>query len=415
MILATADNIHDAGVAAQGQDRKQACEAALAGNFTYLTFPRALEADYRRFHAQRAFELIRQMLPWVTLLYGAAVVVMYLGSASDAFDIWLTNALLPVLAALGWLWAARLSGQLARAPHLHTGVVLGISLFATARAIFLLGNTEGTIYVTYQVMYLLFIAFTVAQLRLQQALAWVLAACAMLLLAEAIEGLNADWLAFGQYFLATTLISAVIGYLIEHRARGEWLRGEIAMHAQEEMRVLKQAADAETARQRVLGDYLERVAGNLTATEIAGRTLQFLVQVSRAQVGTVFLVDGRNLRRASSYALEGEAMTPDILDDGESLIGQAARDGRRLRLTHVPEHYRPIRTATGSSAPAELLVLPVQQQGSSLAVIELGSLARFDDGTVALLERVAQAMASTLVAANARDALARVGMDDFVL
>jgi len=403
------------GGAVAGQQRKLACEATLAGGYAWLAFPPALEADYRAFHAQRALDLIRRMLPWVTLLYAAAVGVMFSGSTSSAFDTWLYNGLLPVLAALGWLWLAHFGGALARAPHLHTGLVVGVSLFATTRSIFLLGNAEGAIYVTYQVIYLLFIAFTVAQLRLQQALAWTLAAGALLVLAAVSEGLTADWLAFGQYFVATTIISAVIGYLIEHRARGEWLRGEIARHTQEEMEALKLAADAESARQRLLGEYLERVAGNLTATEIAGRSLHFLVQVAGAQVGTVFLVEGDRLRRASSHALEGESATPDLLDAGESLVGQAAHDGRRLRLTHVPEHYRPIRTATGSAAAAELLVLPVQQNGSTLAVIELGSLARFDDGTVAMVERIAQAMAATLVAANARDALARVGMDDFVL
>jgi hypothetical protein len=395
--------------------RKSGCQQALATGYTLLQFSGPLESDYRAFHAARALDVIRRMLPWVTLLYMAAVAVMFLGSLPGTFNVWFSNGLLPVLGALAWLWVARYTPLLAQAPHLHTAIVLAVSLFATTRTIFLLGNEPGAIYVTYQVIYLLFIAFTVAQLRVPQALGWTLAVAALLLLDAALENLAADWLAFGQYFAATTLISAVIGYLIEHRARGEWLKGEIAMHEQEEMRELKLAADAEAGRQRVLGDYLELVGGNLTATEIAGRTLKFLVQHCGAQIGTVYLVDGRHLRRASSHALEGESMAPDLLDRGESMIGQAAQDGRRLRLTHLPAHYHPIRTATGSAAPAELIVQPVQQQGVTLAVIELGSLAAFTDSTLALLDRISHAMATTLTAANARDALARAGMDEFVI
>jgi len=401
----------DAGLATTTRDL---LNTTRAGGFRLLRFPDALETAYRQVHATHACDIISRMLPWVTLLYVAAVVVMYLGASPAAFHTWLNNALWPVLGAIAWLWIARLSGLLARDPHTHTGLALGIALFASTRTIFLLGNDAGVIYATYQVIYLLFIAFTVAHLRLAQALGWTLVVCAALLLDVTLENLDADWLAFGQYFLATVLISAVIGYMMEHRERLAWLDSEVAAMEKAEMAVLKQAADAEMQRQRVLGDYLELVTGNLTATEIAGRSLKFLIEKMGAQIGTVYLVDGQQLRRAASYALDGEG-TADYIERGESLIGQAAADGRRLRLAHLPESYHPIRTATGSAAPAELLVQPVQQQGMSLAVIELGALHRFDDSTIELIERITPAMAGTLVAANAREALARAGMDEFAI
>lgn len=403
----------DAGAAESGTDIHY---ATLDSGYRWLAFPATLETPYRRMHAARAHDVLLTMLPWVTLLYVAAALVMYGGASADGFATWAWNGLLPVMAALGWLWIARFAGLLARHAHFHTAIALAVALFASARSVFLLGEDSGAVYATYQVIYLLFIGYTVAQLRLQQALVCTTLTCLALLLDAQVEQLQADWLAFAQYFLSTTLIAGVIGYLMEHRERGEWLRGQVAALEKAEMARLKQAADSETRRQKILGDYLERIAGNLTATEIAGRSLQFLVNRSDSQVGTVYLVRGEQLRRASSYGLDGEAHTlRDELARGESLPGQVAQDGRRLRLAHLPADYHAIRSGTGSLPPSELLVEPVQQLGETVAVIELGSLRVYDDETLELVARIAVAMAGALVAANARDALTHVDVDNLMI
>lgn len=387
----------------------------IASGFILLKFPAALERLFRARHAAQALDVINRMLPWVTLLYVAAALVMYLGASEKAFAIWIDNALWPVAAGLAWLWIARFTGLLARNVHLHTGTVLAVALFASVRTIFVLGNEPGVVYVTYQVIYLLFIAFTVAQLRMPLALlAMVLAGVAVVVDTYA-EHLVADWLAFGQYFVATTLISAVIGYIMEHRERHEWLKSEQSALEKQEMLALQARAAVDAQQQRILGKYLELVAGNLTATEIAGRSLKFLVEHMHAQIGTVFLADEGRLRRAASWGLDGETRTADELGRGETLIGQAAEDGRRLRLTHLPADYHPITTATGSASPAELLVEPVRFQGTTLAVLELGALQAFGANDIALIDHVVPALAGTLVAANARDALARAGMADFAI
>lgn len=395
--------------------RKDLIAATLAGKFRWLRFPDALEREFLGKYADYSVIVVRRVLPWITLLYAASAAVMY-GAASPAtFAAWTANAMWPVATVLVALSLSALGGLLARAVHLQVGLAMTVALFCTVRTVFVLGDDPATVYVTYQVIYLLFIAYTISRLRFLPAIGWVTLAGVLAIASALVENLPANWLSFAQYYAATALISAVIGYVMEYRDRADWLKTRQHDIQVGELNRMRARAEAEHRRQRLLGDYLARIGGNLTSTEIAGRTLAFLVEHSGAQIGAIFLLQGARLRRAAAIGLDGETRLPDDLGRGETLIGQVAQDRRRLRLTHLPADYNTIRTATGEAPPAELLVEPVCRDQDSLAVIELGALAPFDDTVIGIVEHVAQAMAGALVAAHAREALARAGMDEFVI
>lgn len=399
----------------RSDSEKNLINDTLAGQFRLLRFPEPLEGDFVATYARRSVAVVRRVLPWITLLYALSAAVMYGAATPDTFTLWANNAMWPVTAVLAWLWLLVATRWLDRAMHLHVGIAITATLFVTVRSVFLLGDDPAAVYVTYQTIYLLFIAFTITRLRFYAAIAWATAAGALAIITSVAEQLEPNWLAFAQYYMASALISAVIGYVMEYRDRADWLKSRQMELEKRELDALRTRADAYSRRQQVVADYLERVGGNLTATEIAGRTLSFLVEHSGAQVGVVFLATGDRLRRAASWGLEGETSAPDDLGRGETLIGQVAENRRNLRLTHLPADYHVIRTATGAAAPAELLVLPVCHQQQTLAVIELAALAPFADAKVELVERIVVAMAGTLVSAQAREALARVDIDDFNL
>lgn len=385
----------------------------LAGGFRWLRFPASLEHPFVAQHARRSLDVIRKVLPWLTLLCAVSGTLMLLARDNATFDLWLWNALLPVVAALAWLWLALGAGLLTRAVHLQVAVAVGIALFATTRTVFLLGDTPLAHYVSYHVVFLLFIAFTVSRMRFVPALLTVSAAGAAAIAYALAMGLTVDWLAFSQYFVATSLLGGTLGYLLEYRDRGDWLKTRMLDLEKQEMTVLRDLADSEAKRQQQVGQYLADVAGNLTPTEIAGRTLRFLVAQTGAQVGTVYLADGEVARRAVCWGAEGEAGARASLARGEGLVGQALETGRRLHLTHLPADYLPVRSGLGAAAPASLLLEPVRQGNDVLAVIELGSLQGFGSDAERLLASIGEAMATTLVAARAREALARANMDEF--
>jgi signal transduction histidine kinase len=62
---------------------------------------------------------------------------------------------------------------------------------------------------------------------------------------------------------------------------------------------------------------------------------------------------------------------------GEGLVGQCAKEKKRILLTEVPADYVQINSGLGASTPLNIIVLPVLFEGSVRAVIELASFSPF--------------------------------------
>ncbi len=401
------------GTAAAIDQRQALIADTLAGNFRLLRFSEPLESEFLDAYTKNSTNIIRLAVPWIFLLqvlYGAAMV-----GITQVPLLWFTHSWLPITGILLLMWLLLATGMINRQVHLMVACGLIVAQTTTLRAATLLGSDPFAQTMIYYVILQLIIGFTLLRLRCFFALGTALLPAVALFLDSLLEGLSVNWQAFTQYYLITAGLCAVVSYTIERRERSAWLNTQTLHMEMQALQTLRARTDAESRRQSLLGEYLELTAGNLSATEIAGRSLKFLIEHMQGQIGTVYLVNGNRLRRASSWALEGETRTADELGQGETLIGQAAENGRRLRLTHLPANYHPIRTATGSASPTELLVEPIRHQGTTLAVIEIGALQPFSDHNIELIDRIGRAMAGTLMAANARDALSRAGMTDFTL
>jgi hypothetical protein len=72
-------------------------------------------------------------------------------------------------------------------------------------------------------------------------------------------------------------------------------------------------------------------------------------------------------------------------------------------LREVPDSYaRSIVTGTTALRPRNVAILPVRHDGELLAVLELGTLAPFDDGLLALVDRCSEHFAVLLRVARSR-------------
>ena len=62
---------------------------------------------------------------------------------------------------------------------------------------------------------------------------------------------------------------------------------------------------------------------------------------------------------------------------GEGLVGQCAKEKKRIMLTDVPGDYVKIGSGLGEATPLNIIVLPILFEGEVRAVVELASFSHF--------------------------------------
>ncbi|HEX4781074.1 MAG TPA: response regulator [Usitatibacter sp.] len=146
-----------------------------------------------------------------------------------------------------------------------------------------------------------------------------------------------------------------------------------------------------------------RLQGEQRLEGLGERVLSFLAHYLGAKVGAVYVHgDGEYYRRVAGHGLDATTLA-EHMRPGEGLLGQAAKEGRSIRLTDVPEGYLPISSALGKAKPRELLVAPAIVDGEVHGVIELGLPRRVDDADQELLDRVTETLAIAIRSARERE------------
>jgi signal transduction histidine kinase/CheY-like chemotaxis protein len=152
------------------------------------------------------------------------------------------------------------------------------------------------------------------------------------------------------------------------------------------------------AEQDWLKTNLARISGMLQGQRDIEQVTQLIISevtpVVSAQHGALFLVehgselDDAELRLVASYGYRARKGRRDRFALGEGLIGQAAIEGKPIRLTDVPADYFKIASALGEAAPGHIVVMPVMFEEQVLGVIELGALRPFTQVNQAFLDQL---------------------------
>ncbi|HLJ37924.1 MAG TPA: response regulator [Steroidobacteraceae bacterium] len=110
------------------------------------------------------------------------------------------------------------------------------------------------------------------------------------------------------------------------------------------------------------------------------------------------------LELVASYASGPESKLPQVLRFGEGLLGQCAMEKKRMLLESVPPDYVRVTSALGSTAPANVVILPVLFEGEVKAVLELASLRTFSPTNLSFLSQLAETIGIVLntIEANMR-------------
>ena len=193
--------------------------------------------------------------------------------------------------------------------------------------------------------------------------------------------------ASGEVALLSRKINEMIRNLKETTQKNmeqDWLKTNIAKHT----RMLQGQRDL-------------RTVADLILTEVA--------PLVSAHYGAFYIVESRDgeepvLRLAAGYALAADDSPNKAFRWGEGLVGQCARDGRRIQLNTVPSGYVAVKSGLGEAPPASIVVLPVIFEGRVKAVVELASVQAFGQTHLDFLDQLTEGIGVVLntIEANMR-------------
>jgi len=151
----------------------------------------------------------------------------------------------------------------------------------------------------------------------------------------------------------------------------------------------------------------EQVIGQLSASAVGERVLDFLAKYLNVSVAAFYVREGGNLlQRLASYGFSSEAeQLGRSFRFGESLVGQAASENRMLTLHDVPDGYLKVNSGLGNGKPKMLVLLPFSNEGKVNGVVELGFMDAVQGRDLDLLRLIADNIGTSIGAALYRQQL----------
>ncbi|MBU0480011.1 MAG: response regulator [Proteobacteria bacterium] len=139
---------------------------------------------------------------------------------------------------------------------------------------------------------------------------------------------------------------------------------------------------------------VEKIRGELDPAVIAEKVCTYLAGTIGAQIASFYLLtENQALRLTGDYAFHLRKGLADTIQIGQGLVGEAARSGKLISITDIPEDYIRVNSSLGDCRPANIVVLPFLHEGEVLGVIELGSCHEFSLDHLALLENCRETIA----------------------
>jgi HAMP domain-containing protein/signal transduction histidine kinase/DNA-binding response OmpR family regulator len=149
-----------------------------------------------------------------------------------------------------------------------------------------------------------------------------------------------------------------------------------------------------------LARFTNMLQGQRDLATVGRMMLSELAPLVEAQHGVIYQVEAdgetQGLKLLAAYADDATNGYAEQLQLGEGLIGQCARDARRMLITDIPSNVVPIRSGLFKAPPRHVIVLPVLFEGDVKAVIELASLGEFTALQLSFLEQLTMSIGIVL-------------------
>jgi signal transduction histidine kinase/ActR/RegA family two-component response regulator len=149
-----------------------------------------------------------------------------------------------------------------------------------------------------------------------------------------------------------------------------------------------------------LAKFTRMLQGQRDFLTVGKLILSELAPLVSAQRGAFYMMedsDGQSeLKLLASYAEQGGNGAKKRFKLGESLVGQAALEKRRILLTNVPDGYAKVTSGLGEFRPVNVVVLPILFEGEVKAVMELSSVERLSPAHQAFLDQLTESIGIVL-------------------
>jgi signal transduction histidine kinase/CheY-like chemotaxis protein/HAMP domain-containing protein len=194
------------------------------------------------------------------------------------------------------------------------------------------------------------------------------------------------------------------------------LTRQVRVEASGEVAVLKDKLNEmirnlrETTRENIEQDWLKTnlerftrmLQGQRDLTAVSSMILSELAPLVSAQHAVFYSMttppDGGEtvLQFQAGYGYEERKHLSTSFRLGEGLVGQCAKEKKRILLTEVPGDYVRINSGLGESPPLNIIVLPILFEGSVRAVVELASFSPFSLTHQAFLDQLPESIGLVL-------------------
>jgi signal transduction histidine kinase/HAMP domain-containing protein/ActR/RegA family two-component response regulator len=166
----------------------------------------------------------------------------------------------------------------------------------------------------------------------------------------------------------------------------------------------------ETTQQNVEQDWLKTnrehftriLQGQRDLAATAGMILSELAQLVSAQHAVFYSMTSDTtgsepvLELLAGYGFEERKNVSTSFRLGQGLIGQCAKEKKRILLTQVPDDYVKISSGLGEATPLNIIVLPVLFEGAVHAVVELASFSAFSPIHQTFLDSITESIGLVL-------------------
>jgi signal transduction histidine kinase/HAMP domain-containing protein/FixJ family two-component response regulator len=194
------------------------------------------------------------------------------------------------------------------------------------------------------------------------------------------------------------------------------LTRQVGVEASGEVAVLKDKLNEmirnlrETTRQNTEQDWLKTnrerftrmLQGQRDLAAVSSMILSELAPLVSAQHGVFYSMNNPSegveplLELQAGYGYEERRHLSTTFRLGEGLVGQCAKEKKRILLTDVPGDYVRINSGLGACPPLNIIVLPIMFEGSVRAVIELASFSAFSETHQAFLDQLPESIGLVL-------------------
>jgi signal transduction histidine kinase/HAMP domain-containing protein/ActR/RegA family two-component response regulator len=194
------------------------------------------------------------------------------------------------------------------------------------------------------------------------------------------------------------------------------LTRQVRVEASGEVAVLKDKLNEmirnlrETTRENVEQDWLKTnrerftrmLQGQRDLAAVSSMILSELAPLVSAQHAVFYSMNQASegveplLELQAGYGYEERRHLSTCFRIGEGLVGQCAKEKKRILLTEVPGDYVRINSGLGAASPLNIIVLPILFEGSVRAVIELASFSPFSEAHQAFLDQLPESIGLVL-------------------